>query len=764
MKKTFLTLFLLMVMLPAFPEHVNVHTARQVAQTFLNSKIGNAQEIHLINFAEKTSFSNFYVFGNEHCFVIIAADDCVHPVLGYSTEGGFSTDALPENIYFWLKTYSETITAISENKIEATSEILSEWDNLLNGKGLGSKSGNSVKPLIRTKWNQGAPYNDFCPADNAGPNGHSSAGCVAIAMAQIMKYWEHPVKGEGQHSYTPKTHPEFGEQFANFGETVYDWNSMSPINNTTQEYKEAVATLVYHCGVAVDMDYSSDTTGSSGASSDCVVKALQNHFRYDHCMELKMKDSYFSGKKWINMLKKELDEQRPVFYVGTDTAYSGHAFVCDGYDEDEYFHFNWGWPFFSDGYYIIDDLNPYANGHNYHFNNDVGAIVGCKPVVSILPPMDVVASAEKRDVTIDWDIVNDAVSYKLYRDDELVSDTLTSNSYFDNNVIYGEHRYYVKSVGADGTTSLKSNTVVVEILYQGPWLDNAYANDNDVRLSWTLNGLKDAILQYGFGEAAGTFNYPYYAQKYPKSVLCDYAGMAINKVSVCFSQPGLYELYLCSGTTLFQSGITTYYAPYSGWQEIMLDNPVDLDYSQDLWVVLHSKDGAGAVSYCEYDASDASDAAYYSVHMSSFYTLDGSYSWLIKTHLTDGVHSYNIYRDGEVVVSNYYYNTYNDINLPDGNYVYYITSNYSGGESLPSNRRIVTIGDPQMFALFVDGKLVIPHDNREAIFQVIDMKGSIIKSDTFKGQYKENLNLKPGVYVLRLIKNKTIKTQKIVIN
>ena len=778
MKKVALTFVaFLMAVLPAFAENVTVQTAQRAAESFLNSKMEGNLQIQLIDFAEKSSFPNFYVFGNERCFVIIAADDCVHPVLGYSTEGGFSTDMLHESVHYWLKTYDEAIGIISENRVEATPEIRLEWDNILNGKGLESKSGNSVKQLIRTEWGQQAPYNAFCPADTTGPNGHAVAGCIAIAMAQIMNYWEHPVKGVGSHTYIPKTHPEYGEQSANFGETVYAWNNMAG-PYYAQEQKEAVATLVYHCGVAVDMNYGPasqiDSMGS-GASSNDVVKALQRYFHYDSGMELKYR-SYYSEKKWISMLKKELDAERPVYYAGMDTALGGHAFVCDGYDEDEFFHFNWGWYGVNDGYFLLKDLNP-GIFPTFHFNNQVHAIFGCEPIVTILSPTDVMASVDMRDVTINWNTVNDAISYKLYRDGVLVADSLTETVYYDNDVVYGEHGYYVKSVGFDGTTSLKSNTAIVNISCPVPFAINLNASiiDNDVSLSWSIAEPEDAILQYGSDESVGTISYPYCAQLYPKSILYNYAGMVINKVSVYFSQSGLYELFLYKGDIhySFSSELLyqiDYYAPYSGWQEIEFDDPVSLDYLRDLWVVLFSKDGMGHVSCCEYDAPNVSNAAYYSTNGKYWYQLAGSYSWLIKTHLTDGTHSYNIYRDGEVVTSNYHYNTYTDLNLSEGNYVYYVTSNYSGGESTPSNEKIVFIGNPQLFALVKDGKLLVicsdsNYENyKDNKVEVIDITGRVIISDVFKSKYERSLDLKPGVYVIRLIKNKTVKTQKIVIN
>ena len=258
MKRNFI-LFAIFIALAAstYAENVSVQTAQTAAQSFLNSKMEGNPQIHLIDFAEKAEFPNFYVFGNERCFVIIAADDCVHPVLGYSTEGGFGEDAMPEVVMDWLKVYDDEITFAKESRLEATMENRKEWDNLLNGRCLEPKSRSFILPLVRTKWNQRPPFNNLCPADAAGIGGHAIAGCGAIAMAQIMNYWEHPVRSVGSHSYLPHSHPEYDTLLVNFSETIYDWDNIKNIYNRGNSDAEAlaVATLVYHCGVSIDMDY-----------------------------------------------------------------------------------------------------------------------------------------------------------------------------------------------------------------------------------------------------------------------------------------------------------------------------------------------------------------------------------------------------------------------------------------------------------------------------------------------------------------------------
>lgn len=383
MKKEVLTFVaLLMAVLPAFSESVSVQTAQRAAQSFLNSKKEGNPEIQLIDFDEKASFPNFYVFGNEHCFVIIAADDCVQPVLGYSTEGGFGNEPMPDCVSDWLKAYTDGIAAVKESRLDATAEIRSEWEMLLNGRGLEPKSRTHVEPLVQTHWDQGAPYNVLCPVEPTHPSGHTPAGCGATAMAQIMKYWERPIRGVGSKTYTPRDHPQYGELTVDFSNTVYDWDNMpTSINqNSPQEQIDAVATLIYHCGVSVKMDYG----WPSGSSVHWPIldDAFRDHFNYasnhDYMYTDYLYKSDTTDEGWILMLKNELDNSRPMLYRGATESGGGHLFVCDGYDENNYFHFNWGWSGSHDGYYAIGALHPTVN---YSYAN--AAVFYCAPNYSI---------------------------------------------------------------------------------------------------------------------------------------------------------------------------------------------------------------------------------------------------------------------------------------------------------------------------------------------------------------------------------------------
>ena len=277
--------------------------------------------------------------GDNAGYVMVAGDDVVsNPVLGYSTGGEFDYGTAPDNLKWWIGEYARMIEYAAEHGM-AVAET--------------PKFDTSLDPLIKTHWNQDYPYNNLCPWLDEGYRGYT--GCVATAMAQVMKYHRWPEQGTGSHTYTD---PYCGQTLsANFGETTYRWDLMPNDydGSWTDEQIEAVATLMAHCGVAVDMQYMPD---GSGAYSSDVPGALVNYFGYAKDIIHRDRD-YYTQSEWIEMVKAELDAARPVYYSGQSTG-GGHAFVIDGYNTDGYFHVNWGWGSLSDGYYQLATLDPYS--------------------------------------------------------------------------------------------------------------------------------------------------------------------------------------------------------------------------------------------------------------------------------------------------------------------------------------------------------------------------------------------------------------------
>jgi hypothetical protein len=261
---------------------------------------------------------------------------------------------------------------VREHNLSATADITAEWRSVANNGSLnrGEQTRAVVGPLCQTLWNQNFPWNSQCPEDETGSGGHVYAGCVATAMGMVMKYWEWPAQGVGSHTYYPQG---YAQQSANFGETEYHFELM-PLtldSTSTEEEYFYIAQFLHHCGIAVDMQYSGD---GSGAYSEDVPNALRNYFRYT-CDNHVTNDNWWPGwgynnEEWAQMLKDGgLDEGIPLYYSGQDDNWQGgHAFICDGYDENDYFHFNWGWSGRDNAWCPIGALNT----TKYAFNQSNG--------------------------------------------------------------------------------------------------------------------------------------------------------------------------------------------------------------------------------------------------------------------------------------------------------------------------------------------------------------------------------------------------------
>ena len=322
-------------------------TAQGFAATHQNFK---GQELTLV------SNEGVYVYniGNQG-FVIISNNTVLPPVLAWSDQGIFpDLEEAPDNFVSWIQHYDKMVEYAMANHIAPEDKIQRQWEATAQGI-FGTRNAQTVNPLVSTHWNQDCYYNEYCPATSGGwwwdgPCGHCYAGCVACAMAQVMKYWNYPETGFGSHSYV---HSQYGEQSANFAATTYHWDQMP---NDVWNNNDAVATLLYHCGVSVNMNYSAS---GSGAYSADVETAMRSYFGY--CGAKYREKNSYSEEAWISMLKTELDLSHPIYYSGANGD-SGHAFVCDGYDNNDLMHFNFGWSGSGDGFYSTYDVNGFNQG------------------------------------------------------------------------------------------------------------------------------------------------------------------------------------------------------------------------------------------------------------------------------------------------------------------------------------------------------------------------------------------------------------------
>ena len=365
MRKLYLTLLAILLpccLLQAHP--VDQQTACNLVQSFVMANFEftrQSSELTLV----KTGFSErgeacYYVFNvGETGFVIMAADDCVRPIIGYSAEGIFNPDDMVPALDSFLERKCLVIADAAQTGNPDVA-VTADWAMLeKTGRLVSRHGGREDQYLVETKWHQNYPYNYFCPEDD-GPGGHCYAGCVATAAAQVMKYWDHPLQGQGSHTYTPEDHPEYGPLTVNFGEAVYDWENMpvSISGNSPQVEIDAVAQLIYHVGVSVDMNY---RPGSSGAVTTKLCETMPLYFFYtDNMINQKRED--YTHEEYMDLIMKAIDMRWPMVHRG-----GGHAYVLDGYNDNDMVHFNWGWGGSSDGFFDIDD-HDYTEGESVIYN------------------------------------------------------------------------------------------------------------------------------------------------------------------------------------------------------------------------------------------------------------------------------------------------------------------------------------------------------------------------------------------------------------
>ena len=315
--------------------------------------------------------SNYYVFNEAdgNGFVIVSGDDVAKPILGYSDKGSFDSTNLPPGLVYWLDFLNSEIVYAVRNNFPTNLE----WEN---SSGFKTAANVVVGPLLSTTWGQDAPFNNMCPPVSSA---NALTGCVATAMAQVMKYYEYPTQGIGS-TLAYQTSDNLYVPSVNVAVT-YDWGNMLvdypyPSSGTTTQ-RNAVAQLMYHCGVSVQMNYGLD---GSGASTRNVATALLNYFDYDPSISYKQRE-YYSSLEWDDFLRQQLDAGMPVIYSGRNPS-SGHSFICDGYRDDGMFHFNWGWNGFRDGYFITTALNPGGGGSGSGsgtYNDDQYVLINIKP-------------------------------------------------------------------------------------------------------------------------------------------------------------------------------------------------------------------------------------------------------------------------------------------------------------------------------------------------------------------------------------------------
>lgn len=662
---TLLALVLGVGMMYANP--VSVDQAKRVGQMYVHANFEQSRQSQDLTLVY-TGTSNrgeacFYVFNvGDHGFVIVSADDFYRPIVGYSSERNFDTEINPE-LAFMLNKLIAYRTGRHTGK--ATPKVAAEWQSVMNsGKLISRNGGRESFYLVQTKWDQGSPYNYYCPQASGGPGGRVYAGCVATAMSQVMKYWNHPLQGTGSHT---NYNSGFGALTANFGTTTYDWDNMplSLRNSSPQEEIEAVALLMYHCGISVDMHYAID---GSGAYSDDVPGSIRQYFGYSNQAVLKSRDSYSYGD-WSQLLKESFDMGWPVYYSG-QASDGGHAFVCDGYDDDGLFHYNWGWSGSGDDFYDFDQIE-YNSSDRGLFNFVPTEVYNATPQAptnfSVTP-----AANNELKATLTWTNPSKTMNNtNLTTIDQIVVMRDGEVAYVENNVTPGA-----------------TMTVV----------------DNNVPRFDSFDYMVYAVCSDKHGKCA-------YSRNISFGPTCTWT-INIAQAAMNGFRGAMIHVYNASGTEIAQVTTTN-----STAQSISIDVPVGhvsfgwtpQTYGDSYTLNFNIKDSSNAVVFT-YNGTSANmpEGIFFETNNSCGHSIgDGVPSNLIAlvdednpTNINvswDGIrpdgYGYTVYRDGLFYRLIPNGTSFVDENAPMGGHCYYVGYMYEGGENgLYSNESCATSG------------------------------------------------------------------------
>lgn len=584
---------------------VDEATARRAASAYLRTVAG-VSNVKLTNISATTPFTEFYVFAIDgQGFILIAGDDCVVPVLGYSLTGSFVAENMPAHVRAWFDGYERQIRYWKGMKSDVLQTLPREgspamqWKNLKNGLTPVHDLLTAVAPMMTTTWNQAPYYNAMTPYDaNVNPyyQNHVVTGCVATATAQIMKYHNHPATGYGSHSYV---HDTYGTLSANFGNTTYQWSSMpnalTSTSSTTQV--NAVATLMYHIGVADEMNYTVSSSGASnyqvfGSISPSSQNSLVSYFKYRPDMALLSLDD-LGENLYSTRLRTEMDQGRPVLISGYDTS-AGHSFVIDGYNAAGLFHVNWGWGGSCNGYYAVTALVPAESGiggNNGSYHMDETALTGIRPNTNW---------GNGGTITVSTDGTAGCTVYGggsyVFRDTVSFGVGSVPEGYRFKQWNDGTPMPIREFIGTGGSYSF---TAQFEQL-QGDTL--AYCSNMCIGT---------------FGSTDGTW-----AMRLPSSALT--AGTTLNAVQFYVRQPGNYTVKVYTGTTtptLAYTG-TAVVTETDIWKTYQLTTPLSISGTQNVWIAISHPTAPVPVTY----GCGNTDAFLWGTDMDAY----AGYSFMIK--------------------------------------------------------------------------------------------------------------------------------------
>ncbi len=654
---------------------VDVASAKALGVKFMkaNTEIKSASaELTYTAYADD-GLAAFYVFAVQpKGFVIVSADDRAKPILGYSTESNF-TAQLPDGLMTFFDNYKAGFSQMFARNDERTSEAVDDWTSLeKTGRLSASKTDRSAGPLMASIWNQTDLYNNMAPLDPSSVySGHCKSGCVANAMSQIMRYWEWPRHGQGGHGYNANGYyGNYGWQEANFEDATYRFELMPDFLDfaSPQAEVDAIALLEYHAGVSVDMGYGPN---ASGAFSQDVGHAMQEHFRYSPELEYRYQPDG-SSTQWKEDLRANLDAGMPLYYASQGEA-GGHAYVLDGYDDNDMFHLNWGWAGFDNGYYAIDGfyLTFYSFPwyHNAYFN--------LHPSDEYYDaPQEVVLNIDASDainrhlalwispsyLTRGGDPIEKLDSLVIMRDGEVVrsfhdvaQDQLWYRDELDKN---GTYYYTVYAVNAAGMSKVVRDTITV-----GGTCDLRFELADSGNNGWDMSFI--AVL--------------------------DEDGKVSKRVGLWEGSSASITVPVPShqNATLFWTYDNTCYS-HGSLSEVSYEV---YDWADNLIVASNGYSEVGDIIDCMIDCGIDCHSPYvergYYLYGSDDYGVTVDYYWT-----GDDFVCYNFYRDGVLIhtIDNPYQYQFVDLNPPIGTRSYGVTVSYErGGETCESEMATVDV-------------------------------------------------------------------------
>ena len=623
-KNLLLAFYLLLSSLILTSAPIDTALSKRVAVNFYRERIGSDANPRGVPMLVKTykaapasgtrdSLICLYIYNVGDGYVIVSGDDRVKPVLGYSTEGQFDPQNMPIQLKEWLLGYVAEIQSVMNTPTFVNSEAAANWSRLASPNFTPSRYGTVVvAPLIQSCWDQHPYYNNLCPMIGSE---RTVTGCVATAMAQMLYYWKYPSHGFGSHSYT---HATCGVQSADFAAATYNYDLMPTSLNSSSSATEVfeVAQLMYHCGVSVDMDYGLSSTGGSGASTATAADAFNTYFGYS-CMH-RGRSSAGSDAQWISDLKAELNNARPLLYNGSGPG-GGHAFICDGYTADNYFHFNFGWSCAYDGYYTLDNINP----NPYTFNDGHGAIFNMSAANPIL-----LTNPKTINFFTENSVVTEGRKVSVLTHSLSNNITITTNSPFAvslDSVNYSTSislsssggNFYVRYQPAfgnqndAGTVSLVSGSKSASIDLQGfsctisclPPQDLAVSSTDlqHLHLSWSAPQVDNTEQTLSWNDRALSYTFTYGSsqltmlQRFNEADLISYHGQSLTKITsyivdgattvklVVFKGGSYMGSSIEPGSLVYEQTVPISSVTQGAWNTFNLSTPVPIEASQELW-------------------------------------------------------------------------------------------------------------------------------------------------------------------------------------